>query len=67
LTLSNAEPELIAKVYLGLGETDRVFDYLQKAVADHSIHPPTLKNGGLDSIKSDPRYAELLRRMGLPP
>jgi hypothetical protein len=67
LTRSNAAPELIAKVYLGLGETDRAFDYLQKAVADHSIHPPSLRDQELDSIKSDRRYTELLHRMGLPP
>jgi tetratricopeptide (TPR) repeat protein len=67
LTQSNAAPELIAKVYLGLGEKDRAFDYLQEAVTDHSIHPPSLRSSELDSIKSDSRYAELLRRMGLPP
>jgi DNA-binding winged helix-turn-helix (wHTH) protein/tetratricopeptide (TPR) repeat protein len=66
LTLSNAAPTEMALVYLGLGEKDRVFDYLQKAVADHSIRR-SLRNAEWNSIHSDPRWAELLRRMGLPP
>jgi TolB-like protein/DNA-binding winged helix-turn-helix (wHTH) protein/Flp pilus assembly protein TadD len=67
LTLSNAAPDLVAKVYVGLGEKDRAFDVLQKAVADHSIWPPTLRTRELDSIRSDPRWAELLSGIGLPP
>jgi hypothetical protein len=70
LTLSNAEPETsenLALVYVGLGEKDRAFDVLQKAVADHSIWPPILRMPELNSIRSDPRWAEMLRRVGLPP
>jgi tetratricopeptide (TPR) repeat protein len=67
LTLSNARPDLIARVYLGLGENDRAFEYLHKAVADHSIWPPTLRSREMNSIRSDPRYAELLRGVGLEP
>jgi tetratricopeptide (TPR) repeat protein len=67
LTLSNASPAAIARVYLGLGEKDRVFDYLQKGVADHSVGPGFLRSVEMKSIRSDPRWAELLRRMGLPP
>jgi len=67
LTLSNAGPDDVALVYVGLGEKDRAFDVLQKAVADHSIWPPFLRSAELKSIRSDPRWAELLRRMGLPP
>jgi tetratricopeptide (TPR) repeat protein len=67
LTLSNAAPNLIARVYLGLGENDRAFDYLQKAIADHSIWPPTLRSREMNSIRSDPRWAELLRGIGLAP
>ena len=67
LTQSNAAPELIAKVYLGLGEKDRAFDWLQKGFADHDIDPGNLRRKEMESIRSDPRYAELMRGIGLPP
>src|SRR5262249_9452071 len=60
-------PYNIAMVYLGLGEKDRAFDWLQKAVADRSIPPHLVRSKEMDSIRSDARYAELLRRIGLPP
>jgi TolB-like protein/DNA-binding winged helix-turn-helix (wHTH) protein/Flp pilus assembly protein TadD len=60
-------PYDIALVYVGLGEKDRAFDWLQKAVADRSIPLVSLRAGEeMDSLRSDPRYAELLNRIGLP-
>jgi TolB-like protein/Flp pilus assembly protein TadD len=68
LTLSNAAPFQIARVYVGLGEKDRAFDWLQKGVAKHRIDFGQLRIWPeMKSIRSDPRYAELLRRAGLPP
>jgi TolB-like protein/DNA-binding winged helix-turn-helix (wHTH) protein/Tfp pilus assembly protein PilF len=61
-------PTEVALIYVGLGEKDRAFDWLQKAVADRSI--PIWKMRGdkeWDSLRSDPRYSELRRRIGLPP
>jgi TolB-like protein/DNA-binding winged helix-turn-helix (wHTH) protein/Flp pilus assembly protein TadD len=61
-------PYYIAKVYVGLGEKDLAFDWLQKAVLDHSIPLPELRTEEeLASLRSDPRYRELERRIGLPP
>jgi TolB-like protein/Flp pilus assembly protein TadD len=60
-------PENMVLVYVGLGEKDRAFDCLQKAVVDRSIWPPYLRSRELESIRSDPRWAELLRGIGLPP
>jgi tetratricopeptide (TPR) repeat protein len=61
-------PYTFAFVYVGLGEKDRAFDWLQKGVDDHSINLVALRDAKeLDSIRSDPRFAELLRRIGLPP
>jgi tetratricopeptide (TPR) repeat protein len=55
----------IAFVYLGLGERDRAFDWLQKAVVDRSILW-LIQRKELDSLRSDPRFVELKRRIGLP-
>jgi hypothetical protein len=52
---------------MGLGAKDRAFDVLQKAAANHRIRPLFLRNGQLSGIRSDPGWAELLGRMGLPP
>jgi TolB-like protein len=61
-------PYDIARVYVGLGEKDRAFDWLQKSEAEHSIDIGDLRmSKEMESIRSDPRYAELLRRRGLPP
>jgi TolB-like protein/DNA-binding winged helix-turn-helix (wHTH) protein/Flp pilus assembly protein TadD len=60
-------PYYIANVYVGLGEKDPAFDWLQKAVTDHSIPLPQLRTEEeLASLRSDPRYRELLNRIGLP-
>lgn len=57
-----------AAVYAGLGDKDQAFAWLEKGFQD--------KNGSLDFVvmevsfdplRSDPRYADLLRRMGLRP
>jgi Flp pilus assembly protein TadD len=61
-------PGHLALVYVGLGEKDLAFDWLQKGVNEHSIPLASLRTEEEWSIlRSDPRYAELLRRVGLPP
>jgi serine/threonine protein kinase/tetratricopeptide (TPR) repeat protein len=55
-----------ATSYAMLGEKDAAFAALEQAAAAGN-HIDTLKlDPALDSIRSDPRYADLLRRMGLP-
>jgi TolB-like protein/DNA-binding winged helix-turn-helix (wHTH) protein/Tfp pilus assembly protein PilF len=58
----------IAQVYASLGEKDQAFAWLEKDFRS--------RNGGLtlikvmpflDSLHGDPRFAELVRRIGLPP
>jgi hypothetical protein len=58
----------IAAVYAGLGEKDQAFAWLEKDFQSRSgtlfqiTFLPTF-----DTLRSDPRYADLLRRMGLRP
>ena len=57
----------IATVYAGLGDRDKAFEWLERAYDERSPGLTWLKvEPMLDSIRSDPRYADLLRRMGLP-
>ena len=55
-----------AIVYLGLGDKDNAFDWLEKAYAVHSPEITTLKVDPIfKSVRSDPRFTDLLRRIGL--
>jgi TolB-like protein/Flp pilus assembly protein TadD len=59
-------PVDIARIYAGLGAKELAFDWLHKAYRDHSDH--LLKLGvdpSFDSVRSDPRFSDLLRRVGL--
>lgn len=61
-------PYHIAMVYAGLGERDPAFLWLEKAFADREGRLTILKFAPeFDSLHSDPRYTELLRRVGLTP
>jgi serine/threonine-protein kinase len=57
----------IAVVYAGLGEKDEAFRWLEKSYQDHANDLVILKvDPLLDSLHSDPRFADLVRRVGLP-
>lgn len=59
-----------ALIYAGLGEQELAFASLEKALAerDGNLTQPGLKvDTRIDSLRSDPRFAGLLRRMGLEP
>ncbi|MGH9555268.1 MAG: protein kinase domain-containing protein [Terriglobales bacterium] len=57
----------LATVHAGLGDKDQAFAYLEKACEERGFYIHTLKvDPRLDSLRSDPRFASLLRRVGLP-
>ena len=58
----------VAAVYAGLGDRDQAFVWLEKGFQEHSgemvrinFDPP------FELLKSDPRFAALLGRLGLKP
>jgi serine/threonine protein kinase/Tfp pilus assembly protein PilF len=56
-----------AVIYLGLGEKDQAFAWLEKAYEERSFLLPYLKVDPIwDPLRSDPRFADLVRRIGLP-
>ena len=59
-------PEHFAIVYEGLGERDRALQWFEKACAEHSMNGWILPDPRLDSIRSEPRFKDIMRRMGLP-
>jgi len=61
-------PLYIAWIYIGLGEKDRAFEWLEKAYEERAFGLLFLKVGpGYNSLRSDPRFADLVRRIGLAP
>ncbi|MBC7788902.1 MAG: protein kinase [Anaerolineae bacterium] len=60
-------PEAVAVVYVGLGQKDEAFSWLERAVEERSIIPWWIRDPLYDPIRSDPRFVRLLKKMGLPP
>ena len=61
-------PYNIATIYAGLGDKDRAFEYLEKEYAEGAYYLNFLKTDPeLDSLRSDPRFETLLRRVGFAP
>jgi Flp pilus assembly protein TadD len=58
------DPQALAAVYVALGEHDRAFGLLQ-AEAEHSRGLVLVNDPGYDSLRSDPRWPALLRRLNL--
>ena len=61
-------PYEIATIYVGLGDKDSAFRTLEKAVEERADCIPWIKaDSKIDPLRSDTRYRELMRRIGLLP
>jgi TolB-like protein/DNA-binding winged helix-turn-helix (wHTH) protein/Flp pilus assembly protein TadD len=57
----------VALIYVGLGQNDQAFEWLDKAFRGHSDQLIYLNvDPRLDSIRCDSRFTELVRRVGIP-
>ena len=60
-------PAALANLYIGLDNKDQAFFWLEKAFQERSNYLAYLKVFPiLDPLRSDPRFADLVRRVGLP-
>jgi eukaryotic-like serine/threonine-protein kinase len=63
----NYRPADVAAQYALLGDKDNAFRWLEKAYQQHDSQLVELKvYPAYDSLRSDPRYADLIRRIGFP-
>ena len=69
ITRSGKAPYETAEVYAGLGQNSEAFEWLAKAVSTHDRDLPAyirLDPWFNPTIRSDPRFAQILRKVGLP-
>jgi len=61
-------PYMIATVYAGLGSKDNALEYLEQAYKERSPDLTYFLRADLrlDSLRSDPRFQDLMRRMSFP-
>jgi TolB-like protein/DNA-binding winged helix-turn-helix (wHTH) protein/Tfp pilus assembly protein PilF len=60
------DPMMFVMPYVGIGDKDQAFASLEKSVAAHSPGLVTLRvEPAFDPLRSDPRFDDLLRRVGL--
>jgi eukaryotic-like serine/threonine-protein kinase len=64
---SYVSPYMIGTVYAGLGDKNKAFEFLEKAYQERSPDIPYFLKADLriDNLRSDPRFQDLLRRVGL--
>ena len=56
-----------AGIHIGLGEDDRALEYLEKSYEEHSNWLIYLHiDPGMDALRPNPRFQDLLQRVGLP-
>lgn len=60
-------PYDIAAIYVGLGDRDNAFRWLDRSFEERNVRLVNLRvHPRFDSLRDDPRFAALLRRLGLP-
>ena len=60
-------PYFFAGIHVGLGEDDRAIEYLEKSYEEHSHWLIYLHlDPSMDGLRSNPRFQDLLHRVGLP-
>jgi hypothetical protein len=58
----------IARIHAALGEKDEAFEWLRKSCDERDSRVIWIKvDPTLDGLRSDPRFAQVLKDMGLPP
>jgi TolB-like protein/Tfp pilus assembly protein PilF len=70
LDLSKKEfvwPTNIVFIYIGLGEKDKAFEWLEKTYKEHEAYLDLLQVEPMyDPLRSDPRFKDLLKKMNFP-
>lgn len=62
-------PYMTATIYAGLGDKNKAFELLERSYQERASDLPWFIKADprIDNLRSDPRFQDLLRRIGLPP
>ncbi len=61
------DPVALSLVHIGLGENDRAIEWMEKAYAARAVNILEIgSDSRFDPLRSDPRFTDLLQRIGLP-
>jgi tetratricopeptide (TPR) repeat protein len=55
----------IALIYASMGDNEQAMNWLERAYEER-FNPSILLRSGFHPLRSDPRFEDLLRRVGLP-
>jgi adenylate cyclase len=65
-TIKDIDSNNLAYIYIALGETERAFEYLEKSASQHCVDLLGIRvDPRLKPIRQDPRFRDLVRRIGL--
>jgi len=65
--IADTKPFYVGGQYAFLGDKDKAFAWLERAYREQDVLMPQFIRGPFfDSIRSDPRYADLMHRLGIP-
>jgi hypothetical protein len=56
----------IAMIYASMGDNEQAMHWLKRAY-EARFNPSILLRSGFDPLRSDPRFEDFMRRVGLPP
>jgi hypothetical protein len=60
-------PAVLGMVAASIGENDAAFRHFEESLAQKSLVASWLRDPLIADIREDPRYAELMERIGLTP
>jgi len=61
-------PSVFALIYAALGDKDQAFAWLDRSIDEHDLITARLKvDQRFDTLRSDPRFSDRVKRVGLPP
>jgi len=65
--IAETKPFYIGGLYASMGDKDKAFEWLEKAYQEQDpLMPSFIRGCSFDGIRSDRRYADLMRRLGVP-
>ena len=67
LLTSSLGPRFVGMVYVGLGDIDTAFEWLERSVEEHGSFWAYQSDFEIDPLRDDPRFTDLLLRMNLEP